>query len=49
MLGQYCVTGTIGRGGMRVVHAAEHTLLGRRVAIKGAAIRAVAGQDAVTR
>ena len=34
MLGQYRVTGTIGRGGMGIVYAAEHSLLGRPAAIK---------------
>jgi serine/threonine protein kinase len=33
-IGQYRVTGTIGRGGMGVVYAAEHSLLGRPAAIK---------------
>jgi eukaryotic-like serine/threonine-protein kinase len=33
-IGQYRVTGLIGRGGMGVVYAAEHTLLGRPAAIK---------------
>jgi serine/threonine-protein kinase len=49
MLGQYCVTGTIGRGGMGVVHAAEHTLLGRRAAIKVLRSELSQDQDAVTR
>src|SRR5262245_50376936 len=34
MLGSYRVTGTIGRGGMGIVYAAEHALLGRQAAIK---------------
>src|SRR5215470_16358896 len=34
MIGQYRVTGVIGRGGMGAVYAAEHTLLGRPAAIK---------------
>jgi serine/threonine-protein kinase len=34
IIGQYRVTGTIGRGGMGIVYAAEHALLGRPVAIK---------------
>jgi serine/threonine protein kinase len=33
-IGQYRVTGVIGRGGMGAVYAAEHTLLGRPAAIK---------------
>src|SRR6185295_16707814 len=34
MLGSYRVIGTIGRGGMGIVYAAEHALLGRQAAIK---------------
>ncbi|HEY6179443.1 MAG TPA: serine/threonine-protein kinase [Kofleriaceae bacterium] len=34
MLGPYRVTGTIGRGGVGIVYAAEHSLLGRQAAIK---------------
>jgi hypothetical protein len=34
IVGQYRVTGVIGRGGMGAVYAAEHTLLGRPAAIK---------------
>src|SRR3954468_14567118 len=34
IIGQYRVTGLIGRGGMGAVYAAEHTLLGRPAAIK---------------
>src|ERR1044071_7856324 len=34
MLGSYRVTGTIGRGGMWIVYAAEHAPLGRQAAIK---------------
>ena len=49
MLGQYRVTGTIGRGGMGVVHVAEHTLLGRRAAIKVLRSELSQNQDAVTR
>ena len=33
-IGQYRVTGMIGRGGMGAVYAAEHSLLGRQAAIK---------------
>jgi serine/threonine protein kinase len=33
-IGQYRVTGVIGRGGMGAVYAAEHSLLGRPAAIK---------------
>jgi eukaryotic-like serine/threonine-protein kinase len=33
-IGQYRVTGLIGRGGMGAVYAAEHTLLGKPAAIK---------------
>jgi serine/threonine-protein kinase len=33
-IGQYRLTGLIGRGGMGAVYAAEHTLLGRPAAIK---------------
>jgi serine/threonine-protein kinase len=49
MLGQYRVTGTIGRGGMGVVHVAEHALLGRRAAIKVLRSELSQNQDAVTR
>jgi serine/threonine-protein kinase len=49
MLGQYRVTGTIGRGGMGVVHAAEHALLGRRAAIKVLRAELSRDQDAVAR
>src|SRR5262245_42206943 len=49
MLGQYRVTGTIGRGGMGVVHAAEHALLGRRAAIKVLRSELSRNEDAVTR
>ena len=48
-LGQYRVTGTIGRGGMGVVHAAEHALLGRRAAIKVLRSELSRNQDAVKR
>src|ERR1041384_407558 len=34
MLGPYRVTGTMGRGGVGIVYAAEHSLLGRQAAIK---------------
>ncbi len=33
-IGQYRVTGVIGRGGMGAVYAAQHTLLGRSAAVK---------------
>jgi eukaryotic-like serine/threonine-protein kinase len=49
MLGQYRVIGTLGRGGMGVVHAAEHALLGRRAAIKVLRSELSRDQDAVTR
>jgi serine/threonine-protein kinase len=49
MLGQYRVTGTLGRGGMGVVHVAEHALLGRRAAIKVLRSELSQNQDAVTR
>jgi tRNA A-37 threonylcarbamoyl transferase component Bud32 len=49
MLGQYRVTGTVGRGGMGVVHAAEHALLGRRAAIKVLRSELSRDQEAVTR
>src|SRR5262245_7387999 len=48
-LGQYRVTGTVGRGGMGIVHAAEHTLLGRRAAIKVLRAELSQNQDAVAR
>src|SRR3954470_23800021 len=34
ILGQYRVTGTIGHGGMGIVYAAEHSLLGKPAAVK---------------
>jgi serine/threonine-protein kinase len=49
MLGQYRVTGTIGRGGMGVVYAAEHALLGRPAAIKVLQSELSQKQDVVTR
>jgi tRNA A-37 threonylcarbamoyl transferase component Bud32 len=49
MLGQYRVTGTLGRGGMGVVHAAEHALLGRRAAIKVLRSELSRNEEAVTR
>jgi serine/threonine-protein kinase len=34
VIGEYVVEGVIGRGGMGVVHAAKHPVIGKRVAIK---------------
>jgi serine/threonine-protein kinase len=49
MLGQYRVTGTIGRGGMGIVYAAEHALLGRPAAIKVLLSELSQKQDVVMR
>jgi serine/threonine-protein kinase len=48
-IGQYRVTGLIGRGGMGVVYAAEHTLLGRPAAIKVLLPELSQNQDIVMR
>ena len=34
LIGQYRVTGVLGEGGMGIVYAGEHTLLGRPAAVK---------------
>ncbi|TMQ19215.1 MAG: serine/threonine protein kinase [Deltaproteobacteria bacterium] len=49
MIGQYRVTGVIGRGGMGAVYAGEHTLLGRPAAIKVLLPELSQKQDVVTR
>src|SRR3954468_6116479 len=49
MIGQYRVTGLIGRGGMGAVYAAQHTLLGRPAAIKVLLPELSQKQDIVTR
>src|SRR3954463_2702007 len=49
MIGQYRVTGLIGRGGMGAVYAAQHTLLGRSAAIKVLLPELSQKQDIVTR
>ena len=48
-IGQYRVTGLIGRGGMGAVYAAQHTLLGRSAAIKVLLPELSQKQDIVTR
>jgi serine/threonine protein kinase len=48
-IGQYRVTGMIGRGGMGAVYAAQHTLLGRSAAIKVLLPELSQKQDIVTR
>ena len=48
-IGQYRVTGLIGRGGMGAVYAAKHTLLGRPAAIKVLLPELSQQQDIVTR
>src|SRR5712672_2335019 len=49
IIGQYRVTGLIGRGGMGAVYAAEHSLLGRPAAIKVLLPDLSQKQDVVTR
>src|SRR5215510_9035130 len=49
MIGQYRVTGVIGRGGMGAVYAGEHALLGRPAAIKVLLPELSQKQDIVTR
>jgi serine/threonine-protein kinase len=49
ILGQYRVTATIGHGGMGIVYAAEHSLLGRPAAIKVLRSELSQNQDVVTR
>ncbi|MBZ0236861.1 MAG: serine/threonine protein kinase, partial [Deltaproteobacteria bacterium] len=49
MVGQYRITGTIGRGGMGAVYAAEHTLIGRVAAVKLLLPELSQNQEIVTR
>src|SRR3954470_19942719 len=49
ILGQYRVTGTIGHGGMGIVYAAEHSLLGKPAAIKVLRSELSQRQDVVAR
>src|SRR5262245_33436927 len=49
IIGQYRVTGVIGRGGMGAVYAAEHAMLGRPAAIKVLLPELSKQQDIVTR
>jgi hypothetical protein len=49
ILGQYRVTGTIGHGGMGIVYAAEHSLLGKPAAIKVLQSELSQNQDVVAR
>src|SRR5512146_1555714 len=48
-VGQYRITRMIGQGGMGVVYAAEHTLLGRPAAVKVLLPEMSQNQDIVTR
>jgi serine/threonine-protein kinase len=49
LIGQYRVTGILGRGGMGIVYAARHTLLGRPAAVKVLLPRLSDDQEIVTR
>ncbi len=49
MVGQYRITGTIGKGGMGAVYAAEHTLIGRVAAVKLLLPELSQNQEIVTR
>ena len=49
LIGQYRVTGLLGKGGMGVVYAAQHTLLGRPAAVKVLLPRLSDDQGIVTR
>jgi serine/threonine-protein kinase len=49
LIGQYRITGVLGRGGMGVVYVAEHVLLGRPAAVKVLQPKLAAQQDFVTR
>ena len=49
VLGQYRITGSIGKGGMGVVYAAEHMLLRRPAAVKVLLPELSQNQDIVTR
>ncbi|HWU90906.1 MAG TPA: serine/threonine-protein kinase, partial [Kofleriaceae bacterium] len=49
VIGQYRVTGVLGEGGMGVVYAAEHTLLGRPAAVKVLLPELSRNQEVVTR
>jgi serine/threonine protein kinase len=49
MVGQYRITGTIGKGGMGAVYSAEHTLIGRVAAVKVLLPELSQNQEIVTR
>jgi serine/threonine protein kinase len=49
MVGQYRITGTIGKGGMGAVYSAEHTLIGRVAAVKLLLPELSQNQEIVTR
>jgi hypothetical protein len=49
MIGEYCVEGKLGEGGMATVFAATHPLIGKKVAIKVISRRLCADQHAVDR
>ena len=49
VIGQYRVTGVLGKGGMGIVYAAQHTLLDRPAAVKVLRPNVSSKQEVVTR